>query len=241
MAKNKFTSKKRTQSNKLKKHQNKRNKSIKNRNRTHSSKGGFFTTLNRGLSNTQSFLQRQQSNIPSGEQPPHIQLFGHMANALGQIQQQTNNPEFQARVGQYGNQLNQNLETAKQSAQYIYQGAQNGQFGQDVQQHANTFNNGLQKAQGIFNDKKFQQNLGAAGSNASGIAKSLGTMTGHAGEAFNLASQGKLGYFQGAKLMAKHSYNMSKLGWNATKLGLNLGRTGVSAMNQMRNSQQQPQ
>lgn len=242
MANKKFISKKRSQ-NKTAKRQNKKNRTFKNKKQTYLARGGIWNTLNSGMSGATSFLQRQQASAqanlqPGQEQPPHVQMFGHMANALGQLQSNINQPEFQAKVGQYGAQLNQHLQTAQQSAQNIYQNAQDGQFGEGIQQQANTLNNGLQKAQGIFNNKQFQQNLGAAGSNASGIAKNLSTMAGHAGEAYNLASQGKLGYLQGAKLMAKHSYNMSKLAVNGTKLGWNLGRAGVGAMNQIRPPQQ---
>ena len=241
MAKNRFTYKKRGQTKKTAKRYNKKNRTIKNRKQTYLARGGFLDTLNSGLSGATSFLKSQQANNlqPGQEQHPHVQMFGHMANAIGQLQNNINQREFQAKVGQYGNKLNQHLETAKQSAQNIYQNAQDGQFGEGVQQHANTFNNGLQKAQGILNDKQFQQNLGAAGGNASGIANNLYTMAGHAGEAVNLASQGKLSYYQGAKLMTKHSYNMSNLAVNGTKLGWNLGSAGVSAMNQIRPSQPQ--
>ena len=243
MANKKFISKKRSQTKKTAKRQSKKNRTYKNKKQTYLARGGIWNTLNSGLSGATSFLQRQQANAqanlqPGQEQPPHVQMFGHMANALGQLQSNINQPEFQAKVGQYGAQLNGHLQTAQQSAQNIFEGAQNGQFGEGAQQQANTFNNGLQKAQGILNDKQFQQNLGAAGKNASGIAKNLATMGSHGYEAYNLASQGKLGYLQGAKLMAKHSYNMSKLAVNGTKLGWNLGRAGVGAMNQIRPPQQ---
>ena len=247
MAKNRFTYKKRGQTKKTAKRYNKKNRTIKNRKHFNLARGGFFNmnTLNSGLSGASSFLQRQQANAqanlqPGQQEPPHVQMFGHMENALGQLQSNINKPEFQAKVGQYGNQLNQHLQTAQQSAQNIYQNAQNGQFGEGVQQHVNTFNNALQKAQGILNDKQFQQNLGAAGGNASGLANNLYTMAGHAGQALQLASQGKLSYYQGTKLMAKHSYNMGKMSVNAAGLGWNLGRAGVHVINQMRPPQQQP-
>jgi hypothetical protein len=149
-------------------------------------------------------------------------MFGHLANGIQQLQTHINTPEFQNRVGNVGNQLNQHLQIAKQSANNIYQGAHNGQFGPDVQQHMNTFNGAMGNVQNILKDK----NLGAAGKNISNIAKSTANIG-------NLALNGKLNNYHMAKFIASNTANMGQLGWNTSRMGAK----ALSAVN--RNRQQQ--
>ena len=197
----------------------------KSRRHRYVARGGLWNTFNSGLSGATTFLRNkaQSQSIPGQPQPPHVQMFGHLANGIGQLQAHINTPEFQNRVGNVGNQLNQHLQLAKQSANNIYQGAQNGQFGQDVQQHMNTFNGAIGNVQNVLKDK----NLGAAGKNISNIAKS----TANAG---NLALNGKMTKYQMAKFVAGNTANMGQLGWNT-------GRMGVRALSAVNNMNRQPQ
>jgi hypothetical protein len=204
---------------------NTNNTNNKSRRQRYLARGGFWNNINSGLTGATNFLQNQakvQGN-PGQPQPPHVQMFGHLATGLGQLQTHINTPEFQSRVGNVGNQLNQHLQIAKQSANNIHQGAINGQFGPDVQQHMNTFNGAMGNVQNILKDK----NLGAAGKNISNIAKSTANVG-------NLAFNGKLNKYHMAKYIAGNTVSMGQLGWNT-------GRMGVKALSAVNNMNRQPQ
>ena len=246
MVNNKFTYKKHGQ--KTAKRQGKKNRTFKNKKQTYLARGGLLNTLNSGLYGATSFLKSQQANAqanlqPGQEQPPHIQMFGYMSDALGQLQNNINQKGFQEKVGEYGNKLNQHLQTAQQSAQNIYEGAQNGQFGEGVKQHLGNFQGSLNNAKAILGNPELQRNLGSAGKGAMAMGKNLGTFGSLGAKAFSLANQGKLTRGQSLSLLARGSYTGTKLAFNAGRTGLGVFSGVMSAANSYNkiNQQRQPQ